>query len=120
MTTGDNMKTSETMFLRREGKRGHEPVRVIIDWSDVSDEDMKLMASFYVMNRAAGDLKLWDHVLPESVEYRAADFVHNEPLVMMPPAPDEWKSSGPSKAVNTFKEALKGLTPEEIRKLLTS
>lgn len=112
------MKTSHKMFLRRDGKRGHEDVLVVVDWSDISEKEIKLMASHYIVHRAAHDLKGYDHALPESVEYRAADFVHNEPLVTMPEAPEEWKSTGPSKALKDFKTALKGLSAEEIRTLL--
>lgn len=112
------MKTSHRIFLRRDGKRGHEPVLVVLDWDNVSQLEMDLMASFYILHRAAQDLKGFDHTLPESIEYRAMDFVHNEPLITMPEAPAPWKTDKPSKAVKDFKEALKGLTPEEVRALL--
>lgn len=106
------------MYLRREGKRGHEEVLLFIDWEDVSEEDIKLMASHYVVNRAAFDMKGYDHILPESVEYRAADFVHTEPLVKLELAiPDAWKGKD-SKAREKFLEAVEELTPEEIMLLL--
>jgi len=112
------MKTSQKMFLRRCGKRGHEEVLVIIDWSNMSDSDLKSLAVHYVLNRAAHDLKDYDHALPQSVEYLVVDFIHNEPLVNLPPVPENWRTNEPSKAVKSFKEALKGLTPEEVRALL--
>ena len=113
------MKTSHQMFLRRHNKRGHEDIRVHIDWDGVSEADIKLMAAHYVINRAAHDLKDYDKNLPESVEYRAADFVHSEPLVNKDyTVPDSWKASRKSKARKELEELLEGLSPEEIKILL--
>lgn len=91
---------------------------VVIDWDGISAEDIKLMASHYVLNRASHDLKGYDHALPESVEYRAADFVHNEPLVTLPEAPESWRSGvdEPERAnrkAKAFIDAMARLTPEE-------
>lgn len=115
------MKTSHRIYLRRDTKRGHEDVTVLIDWTNVSDRDIKLMASHYVLHRAERDLKGYDNALPESIEYRAADFVHNEPLVQLPEAPESWKSGTDkvekkSKA-KVLKDALALLSPAELAEL---
>lgn len=120
-TTRGTMKSSHQMFLRRNSKRGHESVLVLIDWSGVSDKDLRMLAAHYVVNRAAHDLKDYEERLPESVEYRAADFVHTEPLVQKDYViPKSWTAPAKkSKARKELEELLEGLSPEERRILLS-
>lgn len=114
-----NMKTPLKMFVRRDKCRGHEEVLVHIDWENVSEEEIKLMACHYVLNRAAHNLKDFPNKLPDTVEYRAADFVHTEPLVQRDyTVPDSWRNPPHTKAYKKFHELIKDLTPEEIAILL--
>lgn len=114
------MKTSLQMFIRRHGKVGHEDIRVHVDWEGANDEDIKLMAAYYILNRAAHDLKGYDRGLPESVTYRAADFVHSEPLVQKEyVVPKSWKAPYKSRARKELEELLRGLSPEERATLLS-
>lgn len=112
------MKTSFPVFLRRGGKRSHEEVVICIDWADVDLEDMKKMAAFYILRRAEHELKDYDTALPESVEFRAADYLHNEPLVTVHrEIPAKWKEPPKSKSAKEFEKAVAGLSPDEIRAL---
>jgi len=114
------MRTSHPMFLRRHGKRGHEKVLVHVDWDGVSEADIRQLAAYYVLNRAAHDLKGFDEKLPDSVEYRAGDFIHNEPLTQQDwVIPDSQRGIRKSKARKELEELLKGLGPEEVKLLLS-
>lgn len=114
------MKTSFPIYLRRHKKRGHDETIVHIDWDGVDEKDLKRLASFYVLHRVESELKDWDTALPESVEYRAADFLHNEPLITRElEIPEKWKEPPKSKAGKELEKALAMLTPEEIAQLFS-
>lgn len=113
------MKTSIKIFLRRHQKRGHEDLLVHIGWDGLSQEDVQKLASFYVLHRIEAELKGWDEKLPESVEYRAADFLYNEPLVNLDvEVPAKWKEPPKSKAQKEFDKAIAELSADELRQLL--
>lgn len=113
------MRTSHKIFLRRNGKRTHEELVVYIDWASVSADDMRKFAEFYVLHRAEKDLKDFENQLPEAVTYRAADFIHNEPLVNVElVAPAKWKEPPKSKTRKEIDKLFEGLSREEILILL--
>jgi hypothetical protein len=113
------MHTSHKIFLRRNGKRSHEELTIRIDWDSVSPEDMRRFAEYYVLHRAEHDLKDFDRELPEAVTYRAADFIHNEPLVNVNlTIPDKWKEPPKSKARKELEKLFAGLSTDEIQTLL--
>lgn len=115
------MRNSFRIYLRREGKRGHEEVVVHIDWQDVNELDLKRLAALYVLRRVEHELKGWETSLPESVEYRAADFMNNEPLLeCRREVPAKWKEPPKSKARREFEALVGDLSPEDIRILLGS
>ena len=112
------MRTSQKIFLRRLDQRGHDETIVHIDWEGVSEHDIRLMASYYVLHRVEDELKCWDRKLPESVEYQAAAFIHNEPLLSKPFDIPFNKKQQHTTAYNKFKELLQGLSKEEVAILL--
>lgn len=115
------MKTSHPMFIRRVDKRGHEKVLVHVDWSGISQEDIRQLAAYYVINRAAHDLKCSEEKLPDAVEYRAGDFIHTEPLVQRDwSIPESQRGITKSKARKELEELLLVLSPEEVKVLMES
>lgn len=117
--TLEHMKSSFHIFLRRDGKRGHDELLVHIEWGQLSSDDVQKLAAFYVLHRVQDQLKGWDEKLPESVEYLASDFLHNEPLVQREfDIPPSWKAPPESKALKEAKKAFLALSPDDIRKLL--
>lgn len=115
------MKTTSRMYVKRVEQRGHEDVLVHVDWEGTSEEDIKLMAHYYVLHRAKNWLEQEEKVLPESMSFRAADYVHNEPLVNKElHIPVEGKTSKPkhSKSYNQLHDFLSGLSKEELATLL--
>lgn len=119
MNGWQDMKTSFPVFLRRNNKRCHEELVIHIEWDGTSPEDIKQMAAFYVLRRVERELRDFPTQLPESVEFRAADYLHNEPLVMRElEVPAKWKEPPKSKAQKELESALSKLTVEDIRALL--
>ena len=113
------MKTSFPVFLRRDGKRSHEELVIYINWDGLTLDDVKKMAAFYVLRRVERELKDYPTQLPESVEFRAADYLHNESLVTRElEVPAKWKEPPKSKAAREVEKALSKLTVEDIRALL--
>ena len=113
------MKTSQKMFLRRHGKRGHEELLVHVEWDGVTDQDIKLMACHYILTRVRGEMQGEQHVLPEAVTVYAADYIHNEPLVQAElKIPAKWKEPPKSKARKEIDKLFEGLSREEILTLL--
>lgn len=117
--TREHMKSSFNIFLRRNGKRGHEELLVHIEWGQLTSDDMQKLAAFYVLNRVKDELKGWEEKLPESVEFLASDFLHNEPLLQREfDIPPSWKAPPESKALKEAKKAFLRLSADDIRKLL--
>lgn len=114
------MKTSLRMFVRREGKRGHEEVIAIVDWEGVSQHDMEIMAAHYVTNALAYQLKQEEYSLAESYEVFARDYLHIEvPVPKELKIPAKWKEPPRSKEFSKVRNILDGLSPEEIKILLS-
>lgn len=115
------MKTSLRMFVRREGKRGHDEVLVSIDWAGCSENDISHMAGLYVLHRLERQLKQEDNTLPESYEVLAKDYTAvPEPEVPKRSIPKAWKEPPHTAAYHKFTKLVEGLTPEEIAILLDS
>lgn len=113
------MKTSLNAFFRRTGKRTHEKLMVHINWDSMSQEDIRTLAAFYVLHRVEEDLKGWEEKLPESIEFRAADYIHRQPMSEREfNIPEAWKAPPESKALKEARKVFAGLSAETIRKLL--
>lgn len=113
------MQTSQRVYLRRDGKRGHEEIMIHVDWDRLTDADIRQLAAFYVLHRVEKELKGFDNCLPEAITYHASDFLHNEPMVQKELViPESWREPPKSKARKELEKLMDGLTPEEIAALL--
>ena len=126
--TGSKMRTSSKCLVRRDGKSGHDETVVHVEWDGLTDEDIKVLASFYIINCVEQQLKTNTTRLPEQVVVNGRDYLHREVIVEKKvKVPDSWKSGedkpARGKAVKerqpTLLELLKALTPEERKTLLS-
>ena len=114
-----NVRTSGTILVKRNSAKGHEEIVVHTEWDGCTEDDIKLMASLYVQNCVEWQLRLNETKLPEQVVVKASDYLHKpkyEKKELNIPA--AWKAPPESKAAKAFKDAVKGLSIEDIRLLL--
>lgn len=119
------MITSGRVLIKRDKSRGHEETVVHVEWGLCSDEDIKLLASFYVQDCVARQLRQNETKLPEAVTVNANEYLHREVITERPVnVPESWRSGTdrtPKKQKKSpdIMELLAGLSKEEVRALLS-
>lgn len=105
-------------IVKRHKASGHEETNVIVDFGQLTHEEIKTLAEFYVQHRLEEELKRYDHKLPEQITVLAADYVHPYIHVAKPiNLPRQKLEKVVSKARETLEAALEGLSKEEIAAL---
>ncbi len=103
-------------LVKRFKAASHEEVNVVIDWGRVSPEDIKVMAEYYIQYRVMHELKVEEHKLPEQITVLACDYIHQEVFVAKPINLPKCaaKPVKESKAARDLREAMEGLSKEEM------
>ena len=111
------------IIVKRHKASGHEETNLVIDYHTTSEEDIKFLASLYVQHRVEEELKRYEYKLPEQITVRAGDYIHQETFVAKPinlPKHTNDKVVKESKAAKQLREAMEGLSKEEVAALFGS
>lgn len=105
-------------IVKRHKASGHEETNLVIDFHNMTEQDVKMLAEFYVQHRVEAELKCYEYKLPDQITVLASEYIHQEvfiakPLNLLKRNMDKAKS----KAREVLEAALDGLTKEEIAAL---
>lgn len=105
-------------IVKRHKASGHEETNLIIDFRGISEQDLKMLAEFYVQHRLEAELKCYEYKLPEQITVLASDYIHQEVFIAKPlNLPKRNMDKAKSKAREVLEAALEGLSKEEIATL---
>lgn len=108
-------------LVKRFKAAGHEETNVIINWGATSQEDIKLLATYYIQHRVERQLQENETKIPEQVTVFAGDFLHREVREVKPlNIPKAWKEAPKSKARKELEALYAQLSPEDRAVLLGS
>lgn len=106
------------IIVKRHKATGHEETNLVIDFRGITEQDMRMLAEFYVQHRVEHELKCEEHKLPEQITVLAMDYIHQEVFVAKPiNLPKRNAAKATSKAREVLEAALEGLSKEEIAAL---
>lgn len=111
------MADSFKIFTRKTPQSAHVQVEVFIDWSGISEEEMKILARNALIHNLHAEVAKSTGPIPEKVFICARAQVHK-------PAPaqevyDPARLKKPTVTIDPkLKDALKGLSKDELKQLL--
>lgn len=114
------MKHHFKILARRNSDRGHREVKVTIDWTGISREDLMVLAKNALVNDLHARIQKSKGAWQEEVLLVARELVHHEPEALLQYQPREPRQHQPSAQQRHIESMLKLLSPEELRVLLSN
>ena len=111
--TRGQMKTDIRLLTRREGKKTHHETVLTIDWSGVTEEQLRTLAQWAIVHEVQARFFKGEQEPPETHLVKVAELAREQPTLNLKwcPPPPKIKFS------KEFADLLAGLTPEEKEKL---
>ena len=108
------MKHFFKILARRNAETSHREVKVTIDWTGVTREDLMILAKNAIVNDIHAGIRKGTGCFPAEITVIARNAVRHEPPALM-----EYQPKAP-KVDDKLNDLLKKLSPEELKLLLAT
>lgn len=108
------MKTTISILTQKKKASGHVKTEVIIDWADVTEDDLRILARNALIHDLQARFCKSLKPIPDKATVRAKDWIHEPSAALV-------KYQPPVRILDKeLERLLKALTPEELRTLTES
>ena len=110
------------IFVQPKPKAAHREIKVEIDWSALTEADIRLLAQQKILDNFAAAVRrgLFEgREVPSEYTYAPVMF-HSDPSVYTPSIPPSWKGEeAPKSKIANLEVLLASLSPEDLKALLS-